>query len=66
MLLLFFPVEETPEQVSVGEDCTIPEETEKQRQESSTDISITVKEEEQQPLNSKNTQQQILPLMSSH
>lgn len=61
MLLLFFPVEETPEQVSVGEDCTIPEETEKQRQEST-----TVKEEEQQPLNSKNTQQQILPLMSNH
>lgn len=59
-------MEETPEQVSVGEDCTIPEETEKQRQESTTEISITVKEEERQPLNSKNTQQQILLLMSSH
>lgn len=59
-------MEETPEQVSVGEDCTIPEETEKQHQESTTEISITVKEEEQQPLNSKNTQQQILLLMSSH
>ncbi|XP_030588710.1 zinc finger protein 271-like isoform X1 [Archocentrus centrarchus] len=44
-------VEETPEQVPVGEDCTIPEETEKRHQESSTEISVTVKEEEEQPLN---------------
>lgn len=64
---VFFPVEEIPEQVPVGEDCTIPEETEKQHQESSTEISIKVKEEEEQPLNSKeNTRRQMLLLINNN
>lgn len=47
------PAEEAPDQVLVSEDCTSPEETEKQQQESSTEIRITVKEEEEELVNSK-------------
>ncbi|XP_069545536.1 zinc finger protein 721-like [Brachyistius frenatus] len=44
-------VEETPDQVSGGEDCTMSEESEEQHQESNTEIRITVKEEEEEPIN---------------
>lgn len=52
--LVFLPLEEAPDQLSGSEDCTTPEETEKQQQESNTEIRITVKEEEEEDLvNSK-------------
>lgn len=51
--LVFPPAEEAQDQVSASEDCTIQEEAEKQQQESNTDIRITVKEEEEEPVNSK-------------
>lgn len=54
MSLVFLPLEEAPDQLSGSEDCTTPEETEKQQQESNTEIRITVKEEEEEDLvNSK-------------
>lgn len=39
--------------MSGSEDCTMPEETEEQQQESNTEIRITVKEEEEELVNSK-------------
>lgn len=48
-----FPAEEAHDQVCVSEDCITPEETEKQQQESSAEIRITVKEEEEELVNSK-------------
>ncbi len=50
---MFSWVEEAPEEVSGSEDCTMPEETEEQQQESNTEIRITVKEEEEELVNSK-------------
>lgn len=50
---VFFSVEDTPVQVSPSEDFTIPEETLEQHQESNKEIRITVKEEEEDVVNSK-------------
>lgn len=50
---MFSPVEEAPDQVSGSEDCTMQEETEEQQQEINTEIRITVKEEEEELVNSK-------------
>lgn len=50
---MFSSVEEAPEEVSGSEDCNMPEETEEQQQESNTEIRITVKEEEEELVNSK-------------
>lgn len=47
------PDKEAPEQVSGSDDCTVQEETEEQHQESNTEIRITVKEEEEELVNSK-------------
>lgn len=63
---LFSPIEEAPDQVSGSEDCTRPEETEEQQQESSTEIRITVKEEEVEPLNSKEMSLKECKCYSSH
>lgn len=50
-------VDETPDEVSGSDDCTVPVETgeqqQQQQQENSTEIQITVKEEEEEPVNSK-------------
>lgn len=51
--LCFPPVEEADDQVSGSEDSTVPEESEKQQQESNTEIRITVKEEEEDLVNCK-------------
>lgn len=51
--LVFSAVDEAPEQVSASGDCTIPEEREEKQQESNTEIKITVKEEEEELVNSK-------------
>lgn len=50
---VFSSAEEAQAQVSATEDCTIQEEAEKQQQESNTEIRITVKEEEEELVNSK-------------
>lgn len=50
---MFSSAEEAQDQVSATEDCTIQEEAEKQQQESNTEIRITVKEEEEELVNSK-------------
>lgn len=50
---VFSPAEEAQDQVSASEDCTIQEEAEKQQQESNTEIRITVKEEEEELVHSK-------------
>lgn len=50
--LVFSPEEEAHDPVSGSDDCT-PEETEKQQQESNTEIRVTVKEEEEEIVNSK-------------
>lgn len=46
-------VDEAPDQVSASGDCIIPEEREEKQQESNTEIRITVKEEEEELVNSK-------------
>lgn len=51
--LVLSPVEEADDQVSGSEDSTVPEESEKQQQESNTEIRITVKEEEEDLVNCK-------------
>lgn len=62
---MFFPVEETADQVSDSEDCTMPEETEEQQQERNTEIRITVKEEEDELATSKqNTAQEKMTVKS--
>lgn len=50
---MFSPAEEAQDRVSATEDCTIREEAEKQPQENNTEIRITVKEEEEELVNSK-------------
>lgn len=58
---MFSSVEDTPAQVSGSEDFTIPEETVQHHQESNTEIRITVKEEEEEVVNSKqNTVKSLL------
>lgn len=54
--LLFSTVDEAHDLISGSEDCTIPErleEADKQQQEGNTDMGITVKEEEEEPVSSK-------------
>lgn len=47
-------VDETPDEVLASGDCTVPVETEEPlQQENGTEIRITVKEEEEEPVNSK-------------
>lgn len=56
LLSFVFTVEEAHDQISGSEDCTIPErleEADKQQQEGNTDMRITVKEEEEEPVSSK-------------
>lgn len=54
---LLFPLccveEAAPDQVSGGEECTVLEESEGEHQESNTEIRISVKQEEDELINSK-------------